>query len=69
MFMEDKELLDIKSAKYHLESYTYEMKNGVSDYGNYEHYIDPSIKESFLQTLKETEEWIYNDGETAPLNL
>jgi len=29
MYIEDRELLDIKEAKYHLESYTYDMLNGV----------------------------------------
>lgn len=68
MYAEDRELLDIKEAKYNLESYMYEMKNGVGDYGNYEHYIDPKIKAQFIQTLAETEEWIYADGENAPLD-
>lgn len=44
MYAEDRQLLDIKEAKYELESYTYDMKNNLADYGNYEHYIDPSIK-------------------------
>lgn len=48
MYAEDRELLDIKEAKYNLESYMYEMKNGVGDYGNYEHYIDPKIKAQFI---------------------
>lgn len=50
----DRELLDIKEAKYLLESYMYEMKNGVQEYGNYEHYIDASIRDQYLATLQET---------------
>lgn len=50
-----------------LESFTYEMKNGVSEYGNFEHYIDPTLKQPFLDNLLATEAWIYADGENAPL--
>lgn len=43
------------------------MKNGIAEYGNYEHYIEPSIKPTFMENLLATEEWIYADGENAPL--
>ena len=66
--IEDRQILDLKEAKYNLESYTYEMKNGVAEYGNYEHFIDPTLKPTFLENLQATEEWIYADGENAPLN-
>ena len=65
--IEDRKILDLKEAKYNLESFTYDMKNGVSEYGNYEHYIDPALKPAFLENLLATEEWIYGDGENAPL--
>lgn len=67
IWAEDRELLDIKKAKYDLESYTYEMKNGLDAYGNYESYIDASIKDKFMATLQETQDWIYSEGESAPL--
>ena len=69
MYIEDKELLDIKMAKYNLESYTYDMKNNCDSYGNYEHFIDPAIREQYMQTLRDTEEWIYGEGENAALSV
>lgn len=68
LMIEDRKILDLKEAKYNLESFTYEMKNGVDQYGNFEHYIDPSLKGDFLANLLETEQWIYADGENAPLD-
>lgn len=65
--VEDRTILDLKEAKYDLESFTYEMKNGIQEYGNLEHFIDPSLKPAFLENLLATEEWIYADGENAPL--
>ena len=67
LMTEDRKILDLKEAKYMLESFTYEMKNGVSQYGNFEHFIDPTIKQAFLDNLLATEAWIYADGENAPL--
>lgn len=29
LMLEDRQILDLKEAKYELESYTYEMKNGI----------------------------------------
>ena len=45
--IEDRKILDLKEAKYMLESFTYDMKNGLDSYGNYEHYIDPALKADF----------------------
>lgn len=67
LYVEDRKILDLKEAKYELESYTYEMKNGIDQYGNFEHFIDPSLKPTFMENLLATEEWIYADGENAPL--
>lgn len=67
LMIEDRQILDLKEAKYILESYTYEMKNGIQEYGNFEHFIDPTLRPTFLENLQATEEWIYADGENAPL--
>lgn len=67
LYVEDRKILDLKEAKYELESYTYEMKNGIDSYGNFEHFIDPALKPTFMENLLATEEWIYADGENAPL--
>lgn len=66
--IEDRKILDLKEAKYNLESFTYEMKNGLDSYGNYEHFIDPALKADFVAQLADTEAWIYGDGENAPLD-
>ena len=66
--LEDRKILDLKEAKYKLESFTYEMKNGIDQYGNYEHFIDPAMRQTFLENLLATEAWIYAEGENAPLS-
>ena len=53
--LEDRKILDLKEAKYKLESFTYEMKNGIDQYGNYEHFIDPAMRQTFLENLLATE--------------
>lgn len=65
--IEDRKILDLKEAKYNLESFTYEMKNGLDQYGNLEHFIDPSLKAAYQENLAATEAWIYAEGENAPL--
>ena len=67
LMVEDRKILDLKEAKYNLESFTYEMKNGLDSYGNYEHFIDPALKQPFMDNLLATEQWIYADGENASL--
>jgi len=47
LMLEDRKILDLKEAKYNLESFTYEMKNGIDSYGNLEHFIDPALKADF----------------------
>lgn len=41
--IEDRKILDLKEAKYMLESFTYEMKGGIDEYGALQHYIDPTL--------------------------
>lgn len=67
LMMEDRKILDLKEAKYMLESFTYEMKNGLDQYGNFENYIDPTLKVPYMENLAATEAWIYAEGENAPL--
>ena len=66
--IEDRKILDLKEAKYMLESFTYEMKNGIDSYGPLEHFIDPTLKAAFMDNLAATEAWIYAEGEQAPLD-
>lgn len=67
LMIEDRKILDLKEAKYMLESFTYEMKNGLDQYGNLEHFIDPTLKAAYQENLAATEAWIYAEGENAPL--
>lgn len=51
LYKADRAILDVKEARNDLEAYAYEMKGNLDAYGNYEHYIDPSLKESYVQNL------------------
>lgn len=51
-----------------LEAYSYEMRNNLEDYGNFVNYIDPAVRTPFLAEISEVIEWLYADGENAPLN-
>lgn len=64
---DDRKFLDYKEARNDLESYTYDMKNNICEYGSMEHYIEKSIKEPFLANLLETVDWLYGAGENAPI--
>jgi hypothetical protein len=68
LMIDDRKILDLKEAKYLLESYTYEIKNGIDQYGAFEKYIDPAMKATLLENLQATTDWIYADGENAPLD-
>lgn len=65
--MDDRKFLDYKEARNDLESYTYDMKNNICEYGSMEHYIEASIKEPFLANLLQTVDWLYGEGENAPI--
>ena len=67
LYKADREILDVKEARNDLEAYSYDMKGQCDAYGNYEHYIDPTLKDAFLQNLQATVDWIYGEGEQAPL--
>ena len=67
LYKADREILDVKEAKNDLEAYAYEMKGNLDSYGNYEHYIDPAVRESYVQNLQATVDWIYGEGEQATL--
>lgn len=47
-FKEDESILDFKAVKNELESFVYDMRNNIQEYGSLEKYIDPSIKKDFL---------------------
>lgn len=65
-FKQDKQILEFKAIRNELESYAYDLKNSIGDYGSNEKYIDPSIRQEFLGKLQQAIDWIYSDGQTAP---
>ena len=65
MCKQDNLITDIKHARNHLETYVYDMRAHLDTIGDYKSYIKEDIRASFLQTLNETEEWIYSEGENA----
>lgn len=67
LYKADREILDVKEAKNDLEAYAYDLKGNLDSYGNYEHYIDPTLRDSYLQNLQATVDWIYGEGEHATL--
>jgi len=48
LYKADRAILDVKEARNNLEAYSYDMKGQCDSYGNYEHYIDPTLKDAFL---------------------
>ena len=65
-FKQDNTILEFKAISNELESYAYDLKNSVGDYGALEKYIDPAIKQQFLANLQQSIDWIYGEGQTAP---
>lgn len=61
LMIEDRKILDLKEARYNLESFTYEMRNAVDQYGNMEHYIDPTLRQAYLDNLNVTVAWFDGD--------
>jgi len=59
-------VLKIKEMRNTLEAYSYEMRSNLDQYGSLEKYIDPNLKQKFMDELNQTVEWLYSDqGEQA----
>jgi hypothetical protein len=56
----------MKALRNALEAYSYEMRNNLDAYGNWEKYLDDETRKTFLADLNVAIEWIYAEGETAP---
>jgi len=65
-FKEDTDILDLKAIKNELESYSYDLKNNIDDYGPYEKFVDPAIRKDLISRLQQTVDWIYGEGQSAP---
>lgn len=61
MYASDKLVLDTEHAKNALEEYVYDTRSKLS--GAYADFIDIAIKDSYIQTLNDTENWLYEEGE------
>lgn len=64
-FKEDESILAFKAVKNELESFVYDMRNNIQEYGSLEKYIDPAIKGDFLSKLNAAVDWIYGEGQSA----
>jgi heat shock protein 4 len=62
---QDNMILDVKIMRNHLETYVYDMRAALDTIGNYKDFIKSEIRETYLAELNSTEEWIYNEGESA----
>lgn len=65
LYASDKTFLDWKAIRNSLESYAYEMRNGLQEYGNFEKHCEVKIRETFIGELNKCVEWLYADGEKA----
>lgn len=63
MYASDKLVLDTEHAKNALEEYVYETRSKLG--GVYADFIDATIKDDYIQTLNDTENWLYEEGEDA----
>jgi len=61
------DILEQKELRNVLESYSYEMRNNLDSYGTFEKYLDDETKKTFLAEINVVVDWIYGDGESAPL--
>ncbi len=65
LFNDDSVLLEVKACKNAMESYLYELKANIKEYGEYERYIEPSLKTKVLQDIENAIAWIYGEGMNA----
>jgi len=63
----DRKFLDLKEARNDLEAFCYQFRSNIGEYGNWEKNVAPDVRGPFLASLNETVEWLYAEGENAPL--
>lgn len=64
---DDRKFLDLKEARNDLESFCYQFRSNIGEYGSWEKNVSPDVRGPFLAQLNETVEWLYAEGENAPL--
>jgi len=57
----------MKALRNTLEAYCYELKNNIDSYGAWEKFLEESLRKPTIDDLNTTVDWIYGDGEQAPL--
>lgn len=67
MAAEDKLVADTEERKNALEEYVYEMRDRVETI--YKDFVDEATGASFLDQLRSTEDWLYEDGEDASKSI
>lgn len=65
MTVEDRKILDLKESKNNLETLCYSYRENLSEYGNWEKYIEASVRTAMLKNVAETVEWLYAEGENS----
>jgi len=67
LYASDTKFLEWKRIRNELESYAYEMKAKLDEYGNLKAYMEPTKRDEILKMIAVDVEWIYAEGETAPI--
>jgi hypothetical protein len=67
LYAEDRKSLDWKLSKNRLEAYSYEVRGNLEQYGSWENYLEPTAKAELLAEIGTVVEWLYGEGENAPL--
>jgi hypothetical protein len=65
--LEDRKLLDLKEAKNKLETMCYGYRENLSEYGNYEKYMEETPRKAFLESIQQMVDWLYGEGEASTL--
>jgi len=55
----DRAIIECMNAKNSLENYVYEMRDSFGEYGQYGSFLNSKTLARFLQSLDDTEEWLY----------
>merc|ERR1712146_648769 len=62
MAQQDRIIQETADARNALESYIYEMRDKISDYGVYKEFASEAEKEKINKDLEEAENWVYDEG-------
>lgn len=57
-----------KQLRNDLEAYSYEMRGALEEGGNFYAFCEPGIRDQFQENITKKIDWLYGDGENAPLN-